>query len=66
MKTQIEKIGNWPTIKSAMLEKADQVFAMTGFNYGIHEQDNGDGTTMLTFDCMQDAQKFMTLYNELA
>ncbi len=64
MKTLINKINGWPTI-TANETKADQVFYMTGFNYGIHDEDNGDGTLTLTFDSTQDAQKFMTLYNEL-
>ena len=47
-------------------EIVDQVFSMTGFNYDIHIDDNGDGTSVVAFDSPKDAEKFEKLYSELA
>lgn len=44
--------------------KVLNVYATTGFNYGVHEQVNRDGSISVTFDCSVDAEKFMMLYNQ--
>jgi hypothetical protein len=60
----IQTINGAATIIGCNEVISDKVFSMTGFNYGIHESQDNDGTTTVTFDCIKDAEKFVRLYNE--
>lgn len=53
------------TLENIDSDKAARVFGMTGFNFDIREEDNGDGTINLIFDSILDAEKFESIYNNL-
>ena len=65
MKATVKEINGAPTVENINEAKMDKVFSMTGFNYGLFENDNGNGTFTVTFDSRSDAEKFVKLYNEL-
>jgi len=55
---------NSPTALNSLITKsetADRIFLTTGFNYGITEVDNEDGTVSITFDSNEDYAKFKEL-----
>ena len=49
------------TTLTAPLAIADEIFESTGFNYGIEEIENEDGTVTLTFDSPEDLAKFQKM-----
>ncbi len=62
--TKIMRINGAPTVVNISEKIADKIYNITRFNYGIHEENNG-GCLKITFDSMQDAQKFVAIYEEL-
>ena len=64
-KVTAEEINGVYTVKNATEEKMDKVFNMTRFNWGVHEEEQPDGTFTVTFVCMFDAAKFAEFYNEI-
>ena len=62
--TKIMKINGTPTLINISEKIADKIFSMTGFNYGIHEENNG-GICKISFDSIEDAEKFVNLLNSL-